>query len=335
MRGTPSPVRWGLVGLGWVAADFIAPAMVKNPSSQLMACLGSSLAKGQDFAARFGVQRVHDNIEALMQDPDVDAVYIALPNAMHHDAVLAAAHGQKHVLCEKPFAMSLAHAREMTAACREAGVMLRIAHQIRLDTAVGRAREIVRSGRLGRLAAISLERASGLGARTLWRQDVRQSGVIFDVGVHLLDLLQWISGQQFREVSAFTHPDRRQGQPDDTVTVLGRLDGDCHAVARATREIAQAENNLIVEGAEATLMTSALRFATEHVVRVRDQAGTTEERFPASPAYALEVLAFEGELRGTRSVLPDGEESTQMVAVTQAVLQAIDERRSVTVLAVE
>ncbi len=243
--------------------------------------------------------------------------------------------GKKHVLCEKPFAMSVAHAREMVAACRDAGVILRIAHQLRLDAAVVRAREIVRSGRLGRLAALTIERASGLGARTSWRQDFSQSGVIFDVGVHLLDLMQWVSGQRFVEVSAFTHPDRQRGEPDDTVTVLGRLEDDCHAVARATREVASAENNLVVEGSEATLITSALRFATEHVVRVRGRAGMTEERFPASPAYELEVLAFEGELRGERSLLPDGEDSVQTVAVTQAVLQAIDERRSVAVPTVE
>lgn len=219
----------------------------------------------------------------------------------------------------------------MVEACRDAGVILRIAHQIRLDAAVGRARDIVHSGRLGRLAAISLERASGLAARTPWRQDVSQSGVIFDVGVHLLDLVQWVSGQQFVDVSAFTHPDRRLGQPDDTVTILGRLDGDCHAVARATREVASAENNLIIEGSEATLVTSGLRFANEHIVRVRDGAGTTEERFAASPAYDWEVLAFEAELRGERSHLPDGQDSLQMVAVTQAVLQAIEERRVVSV----
>jgi 1,5-anhydro-D-fructose reductase (1,5-anhydro-D-mannitol-forming) len=247
--------------------------------------------------------------------------------------VLAAARGRKPVLCEKPFAMTVAQAREMVDACRAAGVLLRIAHQIRLDAAIGRAREIMRSGRLGWLAAITFERASGLALRTSWRQDVAQSGVLFDVGVHLLDLIPWVSGQYFSEVSAFTHPDRRRGEPDDTVTILGRLDGDCHAVARATREVASPENNLIVEGAEATLITSALRFAPEHVVRVRDRAGTTEECFPASPAYALEIRAFEGELRGERSLLPDGEDSMRTVAVTQAVLQAIDEGRSVAVSA--
>jgi 1,5-anhydro-D-fructose reductase (1,5-anhydro-D-mannitol-forming) len=329
VNDAPSPIRWGIVGLGWVSADFVAPAMVKSTGSRLAACLGSSLAKGHAFAARFGVERVHGDLEALMQDPDVDAVYIALPNALHHAAVLAAARGKKHVLCEKPFAMSITHAREMVTACRDAGVILRIAHQLRLDAAVVRAREIVHAGQLGRPVAFSLERASGLGSRTSWRQDFSQSGVIFDVGVHLLDLIQWVSGQRFVEVSAYTHPDRRQRVPDDTVTVLGRLDKDCQAVARATREVASAENTLIIEGAEATLITSALRFATEHVVGVRDRAGTTEERFPASPAYELEILAFEGELRGVRSLLPDGADSLQTVAVTQAVLQAIEERRSV------
>jgi 1,5-anhydro-D-fructose reductase (1,5-anhydro-D-mannitol-forming) len=330
-----SPVRWGIVGLGWVAADFVVPAMVKSSGSRLAACLGSSLEKGRAFAERFGVERVHSDLDALMHDPSVDAVYIALPNALHHAAVLAAARGKKHVLCEKPFALRVPQAREMVAACRAAGVILRIAHQIRLDAAVGRAHEIVRSGRLGRLAAVSLERASGLGPRMSWRQDFSQSGVIFDVGVHLLDLISWVSGQRFVEVSAFTHPDRRRREPDDTITVLGRLDGDCHAVARATREVASAENNLIVEGSEATLITSSLRFAKEHVVRVRDRAGTTEERFPASPAYELQILAFEGELRGEPSMLPDGEDSVQTVAVTQAVLASIEERRSITVPAVE
>jgi predicted dehydrogenase len=158
---------------------------------------------------------------------------------------------------------------------------------------------------------------------------------MFDVGVHLFDLAQWVSGQRLVEVSAFTHPDRRRRQPDDTITVLGRLENDCHAVIRATREVASAENNLIVEGSEATLLTSALRFASEHIVVVRDCTGLTEERFPASPAYDLEVLAFERELSGERSHLPDGQDSLQMVAVTQAVLQAIDERRTVLIPAAQ
>jgi 1,5-anhydro-D-fructose reductase (1,5-anhydro-D-mannitol-forming) len=322
-----------VVGLGWVATDFMAPGIIKSPGSELVACLGSTPEKTRAFAERFKVAHAHPDLDSLVSDPDVDAVYVALPNAMHHAAVLAAARAGKHILCEKPFAMTVEHARDMVRACRDAGVVLRIAHQIRLDAAIIRARGIVQSGRLGRLAEISLERASGLGSRVSWRRDFEQSGVMFDVGAHLLDLIQYVSGQRFVEVAAFTHPDRRDRLPDDTMTVLGRLDGDCHALAKATREVASAENNLVIEGDQATLITSALRFAKEHVVTVRDAKGKTEERFPASPNYDLQVQAFETDVRGGRSLLPDGEDSLYTVAVTNAVLQSINERRIVPVAA--
>jgi 1,5-anhydro-D-fructose reductase (1,5-anhydro-D-mannitol-forming) len=330
-----NPVRWGIVGLGWVANDFVAPAMRSSANSRIDACLGSSRTKSEAFAQAFEVPRVHGNLSALMNDPDLDAIYIALPNGMHHEAVLAGAAAGKHMLCEKPFAMSSDHALEMARACDEADVVLRIAHQIRLDEALGYAREVIQSGRLGRLISISLERASGLAARTPWREDVTQSGVIFDVGVHLLDLIQWLSGQNLVEVCAFTHPDRKLGKPDDTVTVLGRLDEDCQVVARATREVASAQNNLIVQGESASLITSALRFAEEHVVTVREADGDTQMRFPATPAYVREVEAFEDELRGIRSHLPDGRNAVRTVAVTEAVLRSIADRQIVSVRAPE
>lgn len=331
MSSKQSPIRWGVVGLGWVATDFVAPGIIKSPGSELAACLGSTPEKTRAFADRFKVARTHPDLDSLVGDPEVDAVYIALPNAMHHTAVLAAARAGKHILCEKPFAMQTADAREMVKTCRDAGIVLRIAHQIRLDAAVVRAREIVQSGRLGRLTEISLERASAVGSRVSWRQDFEQSGVMYDVGVHLLDLIQYVSGKRFVEVAAFTHPDRRQKLTDDTMTVLGRLEGDCHALAKATREVASAENNLVIEGDQATLVTSPLRFAKEHVITVREAKGSTEERFPASPAYDLQVQAFETDVRGGRSLLPDGEDSLYTVAVTNAVLQSIDERRIVPV----
>ncbi|MGE4111191.1 MAG: Gfo/Idh/MocA family protein, partial [Burkholderiales bacterium] len=324
-----APLRWGVVGLGWVASDYVVPGIIKSPDSELAACLGSTPEKTRAFAERFKVPRGHDNLVGLVNDDGVDAIYIATPNAMHHEAVIAAARAGKHILCEKPFAMRPDHAREMAATCREAGIVLRIAHQIRLDAAVVRAREIVQSGRLGRLAEISLERASAVGARVSWRKDFAQSGVIFDVGVHLLDLIQYVSGQRFIEVAAFTHPDRRKKLPDDTVTVLGRLEGDCHALAKATREVGSAENNLIIEGDKATLVTSPLRFAKEHLIRIRDASGITEEKFPVSPAYDLQVRAFENDVRGQRSLLPDADDGAYMVAVTSAVLQSVEERRIV------
>ena len=81
MNSNTKPVRWGIVGLGWVAVDFVGPAMLKSPGSQIVACLGSSPEKSKAYAEKFGVPRVHTSLQALMNDPEVDAVYIALPNA--------------------------------------------------------------------------------------------------------------------------------------------------------------------------------------------------------------------------------------------------------------
>jgi 1,5-anhydro-D-fructose reductase (1,5-anhydro-D-mannitol-forming) len=321
------PLRWGIIGLGWVSGDFVAPAMKKSPGSSIVACLGSSLEKGQAFAQRFGVPNVHATLASLMADTEVDAVYVATPNAIHKEAVVAAAAAGKHVLCEKPFAMNVEDAREMVAVCREAGVVLRVAHQLRLEAAVVHAREIVRSGRLGRIAAISLERASAMPPRTTWRSDARQSGVVFDVGVHLIDQVQWITGERFTEASAVTTPDRRLGVPCDQITILARLSNDAHAVMRATRLVGSAENSLIVEGSAATLTTTSLRFAPEIVVTVRDAKGTTQERFAASPIYDLEVPAFEAAVKGEASLLPTGEEAVHIVETTQAVLASVNERR--------
>ena len=326
MNTKDKPVRWGIAGLGWVAQDFVAPAMLDSPGSCITACAGSSIEKGQAFAAKFGVSRVHATVDNLMNDPNVDAVYIALPNAMHYSAVLAGAQARK------PFAMNTAEAREMVAACKDAGVVLRIAHQIRTDLAIRRAHAITRSGELGRLATILLQRSSIITPRDTWRAEFAQSGVIYDVAVHLLDLIQWLTGNRIVEVSALSHPDRATNQLDDTITILCRLDSGCHALARATREAPHAGNNLIIEGANGTLTTSPLRWVKEHVVSVKTAGGTTEEKFPASPAYALEVRAFEAELCGERSVLPDGEDSLYTVAVTEAVLKSIQEKRIVTVL---
>ena len=326
-----SPLTWGVIGLGWVSTDFVVPGMRNSPGSKVLACLGSSPEKGKVFAERFGVPKAHPSLAAMLADRDIDAVYVATPNAMHKEAVVAAARAGKHVLCEKPFAMNVADARAMATACCDAGVVLRVAHQLRMEEIVIRAREIVQSGRLGRIAAISIERASGMPPRTTWRRDASQSGVVFDVGVHLIDKVHWITGQRFAEVSAFTHPDRRAGVPDDQITILGRLEQDGHAVIRATREVASAENTLIIEGTEATLTTSALRFASEHVMQVRDPKGATETRIAASPNYELEIRAFEADVRGEKSLLPTGEECVHVVATTQAVLASVAERRAVAV----
>jgi 1,5-anhydro-D-fructose reductase (1,5-anhydro-D-mannitol-forming) len=329
LQQSETAVGWGLIGLGDVVVQQIAPAIVNSTHSKLVACVGSTPEKTRAFAQEFGPARCHRNIEELAADPGVEAIFVATPNAEHHPMVMAAARARKHVLCEKPLALSAAHGREMVAACRDAGVVFRVAFQIRLEEILSRVRAIIESGALGELRSVMFERIAPLRQHGAWRDDPRQGGVLFDVAVHLLDLVPWLTGLDIREVSAYSHPDRRLGRADDTVAILGALGADCHVVVRASREIACAANDLRVQGTKGMLTTTALRWADEHVLRIQTEAGTVEERFAPTATYRRQIEAFAREVRGGGGALASGDDGVRAIRLASAVLQSIQSRRSV------
>ena len=330
MNGRNS-IGWGVVGLGGVVIDSVAPAILASPGSRLVACSRRDPANTRDAALALGFERVYASHDELVADPEVDVVYVATPNALHKDAVLAAARARKHVLCEKPLAMSVADAREMAQACDDAGVILRVAFQIRLEGMLHRVRDIVASGELGELRSIAFERTAPLTQRGEWRRDASQGGILFDVATHLLDLIPWLTGLRYREVSAFSHPDRRDGKPDDTIAILATLGDACTAVVRASREIPYAKNDLIIEGTRGILSTSAIRWVDEYHLEVKTAEGVRRERYTPTRIYHREVEAMEAELKGERSLLPDAAEATYMIEVADAIMESIVTRRAVAV----
>ena len=331
MPQTQTAVRWGVIGLGGIVEQQIAPAIVNSTHSTLVGCTGSTPEKSRAFAQRYGVKNCYASIEELAAAPDVEAIFIATPNADHYRMVLAAARAGKHVLCEKPLALSVEHAREMTAACRAAGVAFRVAFQIRLEEILIRTREIIQSGALGELRSVMFERIAPLRQHGAWRDDPSQGGVLFDVAVHLFDQVRWLTGLDIREVCAYSHPDRRLGAADATIAVLGMLGADCHVVVRASREIPHAANDLRIQGSKGMLTTSALRWADEHVLSIRTDAGASEERFAPTPIYPRQIEAFAREVRGGGGALASGDDGIRAVEIASAVLESIQSRRSVAI----
>src|SRR5438045_616488 len=122
-----STVGWGVVGMGHIVVDNLASAIIASSGSRLLACAGRDPQKTAAVAKQFGNVRTYRNHEELANDPDVEVVYVATPNAFHKAAVIAAARARKHVLCEKPLALSVDDARARSDACREAGGILRVA----------------------------------------------------------------------------------------------------------------------------------------------------------------------------------------------------------------
>ncbi len=144
--GKDIQIRWGLVGLGRLANDWIAPAIRTSHSGRLVACAGHLIERTREFATTHGVERVYDSYEDLVKDPDVDAIYVAAPNHLHHSVAMAAAHAGKHVLCQKPMGLTVEEAEEMIDACATAGVTLRIGLQLRFQKVLQAAADQVQKG---------------------------------------------------------------------------------------------------------------------------------------------------------------------------------------------
>jgi len=180
-------LRWGVLGTAGIN-DAVVPAIQASELGEVTAIASRSRAKAEAHARRFGVRTAYEGYEALLADPDVDAVYLPLPNHLHHPWVLRAVAAGKHVLCEKPMALTAEQAAEMRDAADAAGVVLTegfmYGHHPRYD----RVREILRSGEIGPVRSISTSftfDASDEPGLTAFAGNPG-GGALYDVGCYLL-----------------------------------------------------------------------------------------------------------------------------------------------------
>lgn len=181
-------LRWGVLGVsGLVGRLAVLPALRASASAELVAIASRDPARAETEAALFGARRSYGAYEALLRDPDVEAVYIPLPNGLHREWTLRAAAAGKHVLCEKPLACTAMEAREMADACEKAGVLLMEAYMTHFHARHRAALEMALSGRLGRLqfirAAFTFPANDPQNHR--WLPDMG-GGSLLDVGVYCL-----------------------------------------------------------------------------------------------------------------------------------------------------
>lgn len=149
-----SSVRWGILSTADIGRYQVVPAIQQAERCDVVAIASRSLDTAEEVAGELGIERAYGSYGQLLHDPDIDAVYIPLPNHMHAEWTIAAAANGKHVLCEKPIALSVAEAESMAQACNEAGVILREAFMYRFHPTWQAARRLVDEGRIGEVKAI-------------------------------------------------------------------------------------------------------------------------------------------------------------------------------------
>lgn len=195
-----SVIRWGMIGCGDVTEVKSGPALQKAEGSQLVAVMRRNGALARDYARRHNVPRWYDDADALIADPEVNAVYIATPPNMHHFYTLAAARAGKPVYVEKPMARTTRECQQMIAACREAHVPLFVAYYRRALPRFLKLKEIIANGMLGDLRYVQITLTEPpltlRDAQLPWRVQppIAGGGLFVDLACHTLDLLDYLLG---------------------------------------------------------------------------------------------------------------------------------------------
>jgi UDP-N-acetylglucosamine 3-dehydrogenase len=206
-----TPVRVAIVGCGSIARRAHTPAFMKSSDAELVAFVSRTRASAEAAASECGGKGpVYDDWREVVALEDLDAVDICSPNVFHAEQAIAAARAGKHVLVEKPIAASLDDADTMLEAAAGAGIVLQVAHNLRYVPAVLAARDVVAAGRLGNI--VGLRAAFGHAGPRAWApdstwffdRDLSGGGALIDLGIHIIDVVHFVTGLTGREVAAMT-----------------------------------------------------------------------------------------------------------------------------------
>jgi 1,5-anhydro-D-fructose reductase (1,5-anhydro-D-mannitol-forming) len=191
-------INWIVIGIGDISTKRVIPAIRSEPRSRLYGVVTRDKSKGVGVA-----EHIWDNLDAALADPQIDAVYVATPVALHAPQTIASLKAGKHVLCEKPTAMNYAEASEVVRVARESAKILGVAYYRRTYPKAQRARELLDQGAIGQpvLAEANHHRASpAQGAFRSWLLDPKLAGggPLFDVASHRIDLMNYLFGKPAR-----------------------------------------------------------------------------------------------------------------------------------------
>jgi len=191
------PVRWGVFGAARIALDKVIPSMQEGELSRVVAIASRSADKARAAAGSLGIDRAYDSYEALIDDPDVEAIYNPLPNHLHVPWSIRAVRAGKHVLCEKPIALSAREAVELRDAARQAGVLVGEAFMVRCHPQWIETKRLIDSGRIGTLQLVhghfSYTRRDASDVRSRLEYG---GGALMDIGCYPITIARWMFGRE-------------------------------------------------------------------------------------------------------------------------------------------
>lgn len=329
-------LRWGLVGASTIGREWMVPAINAQPDSTVAAVASSSPERARRYAGELGIPKAFASVGDLLAEPTIDAIYISTINEWHEPQALAAIAAGKHVLCEKPLALTLNSAHRMVAAAESAGVVLGTNHHLRNAATHRKMRELIETGIVGHPLAARVFHAVYLPPHLQsWRIDRPEAGggVILDITVHDADTLRFALGDEVAEVTAMA-ANQGMGQAglEDAVMGVMRFRNGVIAQFHDAFTAPHASTGFEVHGTEGSLYGRDV-MTQRAIGSVSLRRGGSEEDVPINHEnlYERSVRCFNAAIHGEGEPAATGADGVQSLAVALAVREAAETGQTVRV----
>jgi predicted dehydrogenase len=321
---------WAIVGLGSLSIYEILPAFAKCEKSKPVAFISGHPDKANKLAERYGINPKniynYQNYDSIKDNPEVDIIYIVLPNGMHAEYTIRGFQAGKHVLTEKPMANTPADCQKMIDAGRAAGKKLMVAYRCRYEPYNQDAIRICHSGELGSIQAVLTNAGWRVTNPDQWRlkKDMAGGGSLMDIGIYALNGARYLTGEEPTEINAmsYTTPnDPRFKEVEENIYFQMRFPSG--ALANCTSSYGYFHTSCFrVIGTKGWLEMDPATWYSGLRLRVGDDNGITEKELPTRDHFALEMDHLSQCVMDNKEPLTPGEEGLRDISLMMAVYES-------------
>lgn len=328
-------MKWGLIGASTIASEHVIDAIRAQEANSVKSVLSSDPQRGAAYAREHGIAHSTIDLDAIVGDPEIDAVYISTTNEKHFSQAMAAIDRGKHVLCEKPLAMTLAEAVEMVGTARQAGIVFATNHHLRNAGSHLAIRDLIQSGRLGDILSVRIFHAVHLPAHLQgWRINdaAAGGGVIPDIVVHDADTVRFYLDEDPESVIAKAASSGMGQGVEDSVMSVWSMPSRVMVQTHESFTHPFAGSGIEIHGTKASIL--ARDVMTQRPVGkmvLIDGDGQQDIPFSDHGLYARSLSYFTKAVAGAGQPSADGVDGVKSLAVALAVRDSAEQGRAVRV----
>ena len=326
MANKRGPVRYAVVGMGHIAQVAVLPAFKHaQRNSRLVAIVSDDRTKRSELSKKYRVGAyTYDQYEACLEEAEVDAVYIALPNSMHEEYTVRAAKAGVHVLCEKPMAVTVGECQRMINACEKHRVKLMIAYRLHFEEINLKAVELVRRGRIGEPKFFNSSFAMTVRAGDIRTKRALGGGTLYDIGVYCINAARYLFRSEPIEVMAVSvnSGTAKLAEIDESTGALLRFDGERVAAFVTSFNSSDVASYRIVGTKGQLHVDPAYEYAEGLRYELTVNGKKTRTQIGKRDQFAPELLYFSDCILKDRVPEPSGQEGLQDVRIVEALYKS-------------